>query len=426
MKIQKINLIDYKGHKDLSLEFESNLTVIYGENGAGKSSLLDAISISLSWIVARLKNQRGQGKFIDKIDINNYAKECYITSNFDEINNLTLFNNSFVGNNSKLWSFYEDLKKYVSNIHSRLAEEEKINLPVFAYYGVRRAVIDVPLRVKNKLHDSIFETYDNWDKGGANFKSFFEWFRYQEDIENEKIRYWNNGANLFEIAPENTDNGEQNKFQPDRELSTVRRALESFMPNYKNVRVSRRPLRMLIDKGDDTLNIEQLSDGEKIYFALIGDLCRRLVLANPTMEDPLQGEGIVLIDEIDLHLHPNWQKDIAVRLTDVFPNVQFIVTTHSSLVFNNVPSDKIRVLTDNGVRQPQDTYGLPLSIILKDEMGLTNEMPREIELSISDFAHGIDKKDYNLSSDAYNRLKQLSPQHPELIRMNFFLSGLNK
>ena len=103
-------------------------------------------------------------------------------------------------------------------------------------------------------------------------------------------------------------------FRPDRELDAVRNAIYKFMPEFNKIRVRRNPLQMVVEKKGEQLAVNQLSDGEKTYIALVGDLCRRLVLANPTLENPLEGEGIVLIDELDLHLHPQWQTEITTRL----------------------------------------------------------------------------------------------------------------
>ncbi|MFR9545695.1 MAG: AAA family ATPase [Rikenellaceae bacterium] len=423
MKIKNISLRNFRGHKSLNIEFNDNLTVIAGENGAGKSSILDAISLGISWIVAKTRSLSGRGATIKLNDINIDHKEAIVSCEFDDVEFITLSGKNIGGKVKQSNTSNETLRNYSAIVESNISNNIAQNLPVFVHYGVRRAVIDIPLRIRSKSHDSIFETYDDWNKGGANFKSFFEWFRNQEDIENEKLRYWNKGS-LFDLFIEDNLNREQTQFQPDRELSTVRHALQSFMPDYNNARVSRRPLRMLIDKGSDTLNVEQLSDGEKIYFALIGDLCRRLVLANPIMEDPLQGEGIVLIDEVDLHLHPNWQKDIAVRLTEVFPNIQFIITTHSPLVLTNVPTGSVRFLKDNEVLSTTSLYGLPASIILKDKMGLKNELPLEVETLISEITKYIDSKDLNEAQAAYDKLKELTPDHPELVRFEFFINRL--
>lgn len=94
-----------------------------------------------------------------------------------------------------------------------------------------------------------------------------------------------------------------------------------------------------------------MSDGEKCTIALFGDLARRMALANPNKDNPLDGEGIVLIDEIELHLHPLWQRRILNVLKKVFPNIQFIVSTHSPQVLGEA-DDTYNVLRlimgDNG------------------------------------------------------------------------------
>ena len=94
----------------------------------------------------------------------------------------------------------------------------------------------------------------------------------------------------------------------------------------------------------------------------IRDSYNRLSLANPEI-DPLLGTGIVLIDEIDLHLHPQWQSEIAGALTRTFPNIQFIITTHSPHVINSLPTQSLRLITDDGkVETPDYGYGMPSEV----------------------------------------------------------------
>jgi predicted ATP-binding protein involved in virulence len=84
-----------------------------------------------------------------------------------------------------------------------------------------------------------------------------------------------------------------------------------------------------------------LSDGEKCLLAMVGDLARRLAIANPDYPDALQGEAIVLIDEIELHLHPSWQRNIIPALKRTFPKCQFIITTHSPQVLSYIQPKNI-------------------------------------------------------------------------------------
>lgn len=200
-------------------------------------------------------------------------------------------------------------------------------------------------------------------------------------------------------------------------LRAFRRAMILFMPEYTNIRIERHPLRMMLDKGEATLNAEQLSDGEKIYLALIGDLCHRLSIANP-VGDPLLGKGIVLIDEIDLHLHPQWQSEIVRKLVHTFPRIQFIVSTHSPHVINSVPTSSLRLINENGsISEAPYGYGMPSEIVLGDIMNLDYDVPSEIVDLIQAFNEAVDNGNVVLANEAVAELQQRVPRHPELPRM---------
>ena len=96
---------------------------------------------------------------------------------------------------------------------------------------------------------------------------------------------------------------------------------------------------MTVSKNGMEQNVNQLSDGEKCTLALFGDLARRISIANPHMQNPLEGKGIVLIDEIELHMHPSWQRKVLTTLKSVFPNIQFIITTHSPQILGGVDDE---------------------------------------------------------------------------------------
>jgi len=99
-------------------------------------------------------------------------------------------------------------------------------------------------------------------------------------------------------------------------------------------------------------------------------LAFRLTIANPEKDDPLQGQGIVIIDEIDLHLHPQWQRRIIPQLRKTFPNIQFIVTTHSPLVLESLDLDNIIVLDNGKIIDPiVSPKGREVGEILEEIMG---------------------------------------------------------
>ena len=198
------------------------------------------------------------------------------------------------------------------------------SVPIIAYYSVNRSVVDVPLRIKKRHDSQVLSAYDDAFDKAADFRRFFEWFRECEDVENERIADTLMTGGVPYLA--------------NNELAAVRTALGQFLPEFSDWRIRRTPLRMEVKKGGASLCIDQLSDGEKCVIALVGDLARRLVVANPNLDNPLLGGGIVLVDEVELHLHPEWQKSILPRLLQSFPNVQFVVTTHSPIVLAQLNS----------------------------------------------------------------------------------------
>jgi predicted ATP-binding protein involved in virulence len=121
---------------------------------------------------------------------------------------------------------------------------------------------------------------------------------------------------------------------------------------------------------------------------MIGDLARRMAIANPVRENPLYGDGVVLIDEIDLHLHPKWQRMVVSRLVEVFPNCQFIISTHSPHVITHVHPDNLYVLkqTEAGAiaERPSESYGKTVDRVLEDLMGLATTRPDKVTKSLND------------------------------------------
>jgi predicted ATP-binding protein involved in virulence len=174
---------------------------------------------------------------------------------------------------------------------------------------------------------------------------------------------------------------------------------------------------MTIQKHNEELIINQLSDGEKCLLAMVGDLARRLAIANPGLDNPLQGSGVVLIDEIELHLHPKWQRDSIPALTRTFPNCQFIVTTHSPQVISQVKPEGIYILekTEDGiaVKQPESSYGRDSNRILEDLMD-TPERPQPIKETLLELFRLIDEGKLSEARQLKNNLAQeIGSDEPE-------------
>lgn len=362
MQIKRFTLVNFRGIEKMELDFEGKQTVaLVGVNGVGKSSILDALAITLSNFTSRVVDQPLKSRAISKDDIKagaEYTRLHVVVEHLaDRDIDWAIALNRKSGKHPKERSSDLDLLKEAAaafELNSFIYEvigNKSIELPLAVYYDVHRAVLDVPLRVRERLVNTIAEGYDDaLGHGGADFKRFFIWFRNQEDLENEV--------------------GRDIPGHRDQELSAVRRAIETFT-GFKDIRVRRKPtLRMTVLKGEFEFNVLQLSDGEKCLLAMVGDLARRLTLLNRVVPDPLRGQGVVLIDELDLHLHPGWQRTVVANLEKTFPNCQFIITTHSPQILGELPAESIILLKDGQyLGHPERSLGLRSGEVIEEMMG---------------------------------------------------------
>ncbi len=226
------------------------------------------------------------------------------------------------------------------------------------------------------------------------------------------------------LSPENNKKSqyfEDNSNFSDPQLEAVRNALSKILPDFSNLTVRRSPLRMEVEKNGKRLTVNQLSGGELNLIAMIGDLARRMAIANPDFTKPLEGSGIILIDEIDLHLHPNWQRTIVPKLLDVFPNCQFIISTHSPHVITHVQQPECLFLlkqTDLGivVDKPDESYGKNVDRVLEDLMGLKTTRPEEVAYELDSIFKTIDTGNLDDAQKKIAKLKLKIGADPELVK----------
>ncbi len=406
MKVKRLKMTDFRGIGDLTLEFDAGEpTVLLGVNGVGKSSILDCLAILLSWFMVRIvfdpetrKDFRKsrirfgnnlltgfqQEDLVDERDfseqdIKNGAKltRSEITLSLDSQEVSLSLTKTLEKGSEEANSDLEDLERVTYGIREKWKTNAGANIPLAVYYPVSRGFRDSELSLEIEESPAIkgADAYDEALQGIAiNFKSFFQWFRSCEDLENEDRR--------------------DNPAFRDGKLEAVRNAISSLLPGFSNLRVRRSPLRMTVSKEGEELIINQLSDGEKCLLAMVGDLARRLAIANPGLSEPLQGSAVVLIDEIELHLHPKWQREIIPALTRTFPNCQFIITTHSPQVVSHVRPEGVYLLekTPEGIvaKRPESSFGRDSNRILEDLMGVP-ERPQDIKEDLLELFRLIDR-----------------------------------
>ncbi|MEA3294128.1 MAG: AAA family ATPase, partial [Euryarchaeota archaeon] len=352
--------------------------------------------IMLSWAVNRINRPGASGRPIVESDITNGKSTSSIQLSCEAEGKSDL----------------QELNDYTKRIQSKISEtSEKVNLPLFVYYPVNRAVVEIPLKIRVRHTFDLLAAYDYALSSGANFRTFFEWFREREDLENENMRY-RSQSTFSDLDP-------QYQF-PDPQLEAVRSALTEFLPDFSDFTIRRSPLRMEVKKNGKHLTVNQLSGGELILIAMIGDLARRMAIANPDSTKPLQGSGIVLIDEIDLHLHPRWQRIIVHKLLEIFPNCQFIISTHSPHVITHVQPESLFLLEqkDSGIvaRKPNESYGKNVDRVLEDLMGLETTRPDEVDSDLNRIFKTIDAGKLEEARRQITNLMQKIGADPELVK----------
>lgn len=192
---------------------------------------------------------------------------------------------------------------------------------------------------------------------------------------------------------------------------------------------------MTVFKHGQEMRVDQLSDGEKCLIALIGDLARRLSIANPKKQNPLEGDGVVLIDEIDLHLHPGWQRMVLPKLADTFPNCQFVVSAHSPQVVGEVAAEQVRLFTQDEQSQisyviPKQSKGLTTNEILDELMrspSATETLTRNsaVEKRLADVFRLIDEEQIQEARKQISELEEeLHGDIPDLVRAKSLLTML--
>lgn len=382
MRIKRLELKNFRGFEELTINFPetpNNVAIFVGVNGSGKTSVLEAIKNLFD-------------KYIDEV-IPYFNKE-----KLDEPYKLE--RNIKRGKKFYITSLETDKKITLNQEVNEIGTEFSIKVPkginenqVFIKEGLEKVVVFYPtdryvdtfpsLKIKDiNFEVELLYTFSN------SFNDFFNWFRSHEDYENEQIRF--------------TDNS---KYR-NKELEAVRNTISIFLPSFSNPRVQRQPQEeLIVEKNGEKLSISNLSHGERLMFAMVGDIARRLSIANPGLDDPLQGEGVVLIDEIELHLHPGWQRKIVPLLTKTFPNIQFILTTHSPQVISSVERESVFILKNFKLAETPYTLGRDSNAILHDVFE-DEERPEWAREKLRELYDALDRENVEIAEKLLDELRE--------------------
>jgi predicted ATP-binding protein involved in virulence len=457
LSLKSLKLFNFCGFEDASLDFSNKknsnskkLTVLVGNNGTGKTSILISIVKCLGWLTGAIRSKDGKGFHIQPLEINNK----------EEINSATIISEFLLNSNDRYEvqlskskegsisltkSNFTEIRLLGEMYQLASSKDKKFSLPLMAFYPVARAIdvtskdIEQVRTITNQESWGKMDGYNDALTHSGSFKLFFQWFRHFDDIVNssstktkklnvsiDKLKTELNLLKSMDKTSEGNElinsliNEKETEYKrlrkssvkdvvssPKKILEHVIKAIQVFMPELSNLRIERSPrVEMFVDKNEFELNVLQLSQGEKSLMALVADIARRLVLLNPSLIDPLDGGGIVLIDEVDLHLHPEWQQSVLTNLTSTFPNIQFIVSTHSPQVLSTVYKESIRILNSKGIQRTHiSTFGEESKTILEDVMNVDSRPKSSMSKKLKNYLEKLNVGDIDSEEVKAARVK---------------------
>lgn len=396
MKIDSLELTNFRNMKTEKLSFEEkNFVVMIGDNGSGKTTILEAITKAFVPVLRAVNSEA-----VKQCDLTNNDIQ-YGTSGTGVTIAITLDGEKYVWTNKRRFSSQVPFEEAIENREQMQNDLKKLKskyaecvvnrrLPLVLYYGTDRIIRDVPQRghIKNfEVTDALRNCFDNVNY----FRDFYDWFKTEEDIELRGLR--------------------DNKEYKNPKLDCVRTAIERMIKGYSNLRIELAPSRMVLtnEKGID-LQIEQLSGGYKAVLSVVADIAKRLSIANPDSENPLEEEAVILIDELDLHLHPKWQKTIVDDLKRTFPNCQFIISTHSPFIIQALQAKELFDINAMQYADEEGSYnGWSIDEIQEEKMGVEKKTPLYNE-RIESFSDAVDAEEYDKAKQLYKEL--LNMLHP--------------
>jgi predicted ATP-binding protein involved in virulence len=372
MRIDKLRLKNFRAYEDIEIEFHPNFNVIIGNNGIGKTAILEALTIAI-------------GSYFLGMD---YAENRHIQNDDIRITNSEYDINEQFPVEIEAWGEVEDekmswlreltgpknkttyvkallLKNKSKQIQDRVRAGEVVDLPVIVYYSTERLWkerLDTTPISGMRLKDG----YYNGLRATSNNKFFTKWFEKEEIV----------------VLQQRKDSVG---------LRVVRSAVVSGVEGCQNIYYDYNRRELILEfKDGRKLPFQYLSDGVRNMLAMVADIAFRCVLLNPHLKEDAArlSKGVVLIDELDLHLHPGWQKRVVQSLKDTFPLIQFITTTHSPLILSTA-QDRVITIEDGKTYNTINTFGRTANDILKNAMQ-TSERPDFVQNLLDDYFELID------------------------------------
>ena len=402
MKLKSAKLVNYRCFKDAVIEFDEHITLLLGKNGSGKTAILDAVAVAISTFLLGLDG--GVCRSLLKDDAR---------YEFHDLNGMIDSQHQFPVSIESIGDCLD--QRNVKWIRSLNSERGKTTIKdAGELIGIAKKAQNQIMTGDKSLIFPLISYYGTGcsyaqKKEKRNLKSLKEFKRQVGYVDcmaaklNEKLM-----LNWFQLQTLKSLQEQQKTGILDRPLllKTVEKAICRSFERISGARnaslifdLDTRRLVLEFETADGSAQkyaMDEMSDGYKNTLSIIGDIAYRMAVLNPTLGDQIleKTPGIVLVDEIDLHLHPQWQQTILNDLHAIVPEVQFIVSSHAPTVINSVPREQIRILNHGEIYMPvAQTYGRDANSILREVMKVS-ERPADIKKRMDLFYGYMDENKY--------------------------------
>jgi len=399
VRIDHLTVKNFNGFDHREFDFNPRFNLLVGDNATGKTSVLDALSIALgSWFlgIPGYANILGIDAKEVRVVAHPHQDSCTFEKQFPsrvETCGLVLgrdikWTRELSREGGRTSSVdAKTISTIAGEAERKVRSGEEITLPLICAYGTERLWIEATHRPNKKREGSKGRLPSRLD-------GYLDCAETSASIQSPPIET---------IA-----------------LRAVKRAIvgsvEGAMSLYYDERYK-----------DIVVNFEQygyqlfqnLSDGQRIVLTLVGDLVKRATTLNPHLADRVLDEtpGVVLIDELDLHLHPKWQRRVIRDLKTTFPSIQFIATTHSPQLVGEAAPEEVILLGEQQATNPAQSYGMDSNWILRYVMG-ADERDTKVKGKLEEIEKLILSFDFSEARAKVDEVRAEIGNSPELVRLS--------
>jgi predicted ATP-binding protein involved in virulence len=421
MRIDRLAIQNFCGFSSLELKFDPQFNLLVGGNGSGKTSILDAVYIAAgSWLLgidgprkaptiddsevrlADIPYGEGQFSFEKQYPVSIQARGNVMGESIEWTRIKT--SDSSTTRYGASTAMLEIGRRTVSSMRAG----ENVDLPLISSYGTERLWIEPETPRKESRRSKLRHKERPTRLNGYRNIQFL--------IHEEALFDWIAAETLASLQ----NGSESGAFK------VVKNAMVGCIEDAKDLYYDvRREEVVVVFAEHGTHPYEHLSDGQRVMLTVVGDLAKKANRLNPHMGAGVldQTRGIVTIDELDIHLHPKWQRHVIRDLKRTFPKIQFIASTHSPQLVGEAAPHEVILLPDvirpaaQAPASPPQSFGMDSNWILKHVME-ADDRDKEIKHRLEETDRLILKLEFEAAEEALRRLRDDIGNHPDIVRLS--------